>query len=203
MSQLYTDVRVIAGIGEQRAKLLDKLGIHTLFDLISYFPRAYEDRRSLLSIRELVPGESACVRAMVAAPPSHTRVRRGMDLVKVRAVDSTGVLDLTFFNQNYMKSALKEGQLYTFYGKPEGNLLRKSMVNPLVEPGDGGVLTGRIVPIYPLTAGISQVVLTKAIRQSLSACLHQVTDCLPEELRRRHSLCDVTTAYRQDRKSVM
>ena len=197
MAQLDTNFRAIPGVGERRAKLLAKLGIRTLSDLIFYFPRTYEDRREVRRIRDLVPGESACVRAMVAAPPTLSRVRRGMELVKVRAVDRSGVLDLTFFNQSYRKSSLREGATYTFYGRAEGNLLRKTMVNPLVEPGEGGLLTGRIVPVYHLTAGISQTTLIRDIRHALTACLHQVEDCLPEALRRRLDLCDAVTACRQ------
>ena len=99
MADLTTDVRTIKGIGEQRAKALNKLGIATLRDLISWFPRKYDDRTQAKKIADLVPGESACVAAMIASPPSVAHIRKGMDLVKVRAVDDSGVLDVTFFNQ--------------------------------------------------------------------------------------------------------
>ena len=99
MPDLSTDVRYIRGIGEERAKGLKKLGIVTLRDLIAYFPRAYEDRRSIREIGSLQDGESACVEAMVDEPPSLNRVRKGMELVKVKVSDGTGTLFLTFFNQ--------------------------------------------------------------------------------------------------------
>jgi len=100
MADLNTDVRYIKGIGEQRAKALGKLGIATLRDLISYFPRAYDDRSALRRIADLVPGETAGVAAMVASPPTISHIRKGLDLVKLRAVDDTGTLDVTFFNQD-------------------------------------------------------------------------------------------------------
>ena len=84
MADLKTDVRYIKGIGEQRAKALGKLGIHTLRDLISWFPRRYEDRTETRRVADLVPGETACVAAMVAAPPVVSHIRKGMDLIKVR-----------------------------------------------------------------------------------------------------------------------
>ena len=87
MAELSTDVRMIRGIGEQRAKALGKLGIFTLRDLISWFPRKYEDRTQVKRIADLVPGESACVAAMIASPPTIAHIRKGMDLVKVRSVD--------------------------------------------------------------------------------------------------------------------
>ena len=167
MADLNTDVRYIKGIGEQRAKALGKLGIATLRDLISYFPRAYDDRRETRKISELIPGESACVAAMIASAPTLAHIRKGMDLIKVRAVDETGVLDLTFFNQSWLKNSLQVGQTYLFYGKAEGSLLRKSMASPIVEREGLGERTGRIVPIYPLTAGLSQLFLSRTIRQAL------------------------------------
>ena len=81
MADLGADVRYIKGIGEQKAKALAKLGIRTLQDLISYFPRAYDDRRAVVKIKDLRDGESACVEAMVAAAPTLSRVRKGLELV--------------------------------------------------------------------------------------------------------------------------
>ena len=134
MADLNTDVRYIKGIGEQRAKALGKLGIATLRDLISYFPRAYDDRSALRRIADLVPGETAGVAAMVASPPTISHIRKGLDLVKLRAVDDTGTLDVTFFNQAWLKNSLHQGETYIFYGRAEGSLLRHQMANPVVEP---------------------------------------------------------------------
>ena len=99
MADLQTDVRYIKGIGEARAKALSKLGIATLQDLIGYFPRRYEDRTMTRTIRELELGETVCVRAMIANDPVASRISGGRTVVKARAVDDSGALDLTFFNQ--------------------------------------------------------------------------------------------------------
>ena len=195
MADLGTDVRYIKGVGEQKAKALEKLGIRTLQDLISYFPRAYDDRREIVRIKDLQDGESACVEAMVAATPTLSRIRKGLELVKLRAVDESGTLDITFFNQAYRKTSLIPGETYTFYGKAEGNLLRKTMTNPVVEKEGRRELTGRIVPIYPLTAGISQLTLIRAMEQGLAACRNLLADPLPDEVRREHGLCHTGYAY--------
>ena len=195
MADLKTDVRYSKGIGEQRAKALGKLGIHTLRDLISWFPRRYEDRRETRRIADLVPGETACVCAMVASAPTVSHIRKGLDLVKVRAVDETGALDVTFFNQSWLKNSLRPGETYVFCGKAEGNLLRRRMANPIVEPEGRREATGRIVPIYPLTAGVSQLILSRSIRQGLDACGDILPDVLPDEVRREHQLCRVGFAY--------
>lgn len=195
MADLNTNVRYIKGIGEQRAKALEKLGIATLQDLICWFPRKYDDRRETKRIADLVPGEAACVSAMIASPPTVSHIRKGMDLVKVRAVDESGVLDVTFFNQTWLKNNLHQGETYIFYGKAEGNLLRKSMASPIVEQEGRGEFTGRIVPIYPLTAGVSQLILSRSIRQGLDACADILPDVLPDEIRQAHGLCHIGFAY--------
>ena len=195
MADLNTDVRYIKGIGEAKAKSLGKLGIATLGDLINWFPRRYEDRREIKPISQLIPGEPACVSAMIASEPKLSHIRKGMDLVKVRAVDDTGALDVTFFNQSWLKNQLRIGETYTFYGRAEGSLLRKSMASPIVEPEGRREHTGRIVPIYPLTAGISQLLLSRAIRQGLDSCADILPDCLPDGVRQAHQLCRVNYAY--------
>lgn len=195
MADLNTDVRYIKGIGEQRAKALGKLGIATLRDLISYFPRAYDDRSALRRIADLVPGETAGVAAMVASPPTISHIRKGLDLVKLRAVDDTGTLDVTFFNQAWLKNSLHQGETYIFYGRAEGSLLRHQMANPVVEPEGRREVTGRIVPIYPLTAGVSQLILSRSIRQGLNACADILPDVLPDRVRQHHQLCRIEYAY--------
>lgn len=195
MADLQTDVRYIKGIGEARAKALSKLGIATLQDLIGYFPRRYEDRTMTRSIRELEIGETVCVRAMIAQDPTANRISGGRTVVKARAVDDSGALDLTFFNQEYRKNSLHRGETYIFCGKVEGNLLTRRMINPIVEREGEQVLTGHIVPIYPLTAGVSQNLLYKAVGQGLTACRHLLADCLPDAVRQAHSLCHSGYAY--------
>ena len=195
MADLQTDVRYIKGIGEARAKALSKLGIATLQDLIGYFPRRYEDRTMTRTIRELELGETVCVRAMIANDPVSSRISGGRTVVKARAVDDSGALDLTFFNQEYRKNSLHRGETYIFCGKVEGNLLARRMINPIVEQEGQQVLTGHIVPIYPLTAGVSQNLLYKAVGQGLTACRHLLTDCLPDAVRQAHRLCHSGYAY--------
>lgn len=196
MAELKTDVRYIRGIGEQRAKSLKKLGINTLFDLISYFPRAYEDRSVFRSIDSLLPEDTACVRAIVASPPRLSRIRKGLDLVKLRVADESGTMDLTFFNQAYVKDSLKYGSYYVFYGKVGGTLQRPEMTNPVFEPEEkAGSITGRIVPIYRLTASLSQNILSKAVRQGLEQTGSIIPEVLPEKVRESFNLSHADFAY--------
>ena len=195
MAELHTDVRYLRGVGEARAKSLQKLGITDLESLVSYLPRAYEDRRGEKRIADLIPGETACVRALVASTPKLSRIRKGLDLVKLRVVDESAALELTYFNQSYLKDSFHTGETYVFYGKVEGSLLRKQMTNPVFEREGLQNVTGRIVPIYPLTAGVGQALLQKAIRQGLDEIGEDLSDALPDEVRSTHKLCHLRYAY--------
>jgi len=195
MAELNTDVRYVKGVGEARAKSLAKLGITDLKSLLAYFPRAYEDRRGVRRIAELQPGERACVTAMVAGAPKLSRIRKGLELVKLRVVDESAALELTYFNQSYLKNTFRVGESYTFYGTVEGTLLRRQMTNPVFEREGQHTVTGRIVPVYPLTAGVGQSLLYRAVRQGLDEAADQLCELLPAELRAQHGLCDVRFAY--------
>ena len=197
MPELSTDVRYIKGVGEQRAKALARLGVHTLGDLLNYFPRAYEDRTAVRPIAELAVDETACVRAMVATEPRLTRVRRGLDLVKLRIVDESGSADVTFFNQSYVRDQLVPGESYVFYGKAGGNLLRKTFTNPVFEREDrAGTVTGRILPLYRLTHGISNKLVVSAVECALDACGDMLPELLPAEITERYELAKVGFTYR-------
>ena len=195
MATLNTDIRYIKGVGEARAKSLAKLGITDLRSLLSYFPRAYEDRRTYKKIADLVPGEMSCVCAVVAGEAKLSRVRKGLDLVKLRVVDETGALELTYFNQSYLKNTFHTGDTYVFFGRAEGTPRRPQMTNPLFEREGAHQLTGRIMPIYPLTAGVSQSMLYKAVEQGLASCVDELSDILPEDVRLAHQLCHTRFAY--------
>ncbi len=195
MDHLNDNIQYMKGIGEKKAKALEKLGIRTYRDMLSYFPRAYEDRRTFYTIAEAPAETPVCVRAMVAAPPNAVRARRGMTLVKLRAVDETGTLDITYFNQAWLKNQLTPGETYIFYGRVGENGRRRTMTNPAFEKeGAEGVITGRILPIYRLTAGISQKVLYAAARQALDSC-ETVPDILPDAVRRTYELAQARFSY--------
>ena len=197
MPELSTGVRYIKGVGEQRAKALARLGVRTLGDLLNYFPRAYEDRTAVRPIAELALDETACVRAMVAAEPRLTRVRRGLDLVKLRIVDESGSADVTFFNQSYVRDQLVPGESYVFYGKAGGNLLRKTFTNPVFEREDrAGTVTGRIQPLYRRTHGISNKLVVSAVECALDACGDMLPELLPAEITERYELAKVGFTYR-------
>ena len=196
MADLNTEIRYLKGIGEKKALAFHKLGVFSLRDLLSYFPRRYEDRSVFKPIALAQNGETVCIRAMVADTPRLSRIRRGLDLVKFRAVDETGLVEITYFNQPYRKDSIQRGESYVFYGKIECVGTRKSMTNPVCEreASEGG-LTGRIMPVYRLNAGLNQRIILQAVQQGLTLCGEQLPEALPESIRRSRQLCPAKYAY--------
>ena len=196
MADLNTDVRYIKGIGEKKAQALNKLGVFSLYDLISYFPRKYEDRSRYCPIALTTPDEPVCIRTIVADTPRLVRIRRGMELVKFRAVDESGSVDITYFNQNYVKDQFQLGESYIFFGKIEIKGSHRSMVNPVHEKeGTENGITGRIIPVYRICSGLNQRSMLQAVRQGLDTCAGLVPDVLPENVRRRCRLVQARYAY--------
>ena len=196
MAELNSSVRYLKGVGEQRAKLLEKLGIGCIGDLLSYFPRAYEDRTHILPIAEAPLEENICIRATVAMPPTLQRIRKGMELVKLRAFDDSGSVDITYFNQVYRRDQLKQGETYIFYGKLSGTLLRRSMANPDFEPAHKeGAKTGRILPRYPLCRGINNATILSCVKNALEIAQENVPDYLPASLCQSEGLAQARFAY--------
>ena len=192
---LFSPVTELKGVGPARAKQLEKLGLVTLYDLIAFFPRGYEDRTKRVAIGALVPDVPACFEAMVISQPTTAALRRGMELTRVRVADETGQLTLTWFNQPYRQKQLVYGQSYIFYGAVRGDHPGQ-MANPVFEsPEHAGAVTGRLMPVYPLTAGLSSRLLAGCIAQALEACRANLPDVLPEAVRQRYHLCPAPMAY--------
>ena len=190
-----TPLTQLPGIGPAKARALARLGLARLGDLLDHFPQRYEDRRQCWAIRQAPLDQPCCVSAMVAEVPRLSRVRKGLELVKVKAVDHTGVLHLTFFNQAYLKNALSPGVTYVFYGKVEELGRARAMTNPVFEREGEGRYTGLIMPVYPLTAGISNHLMASLARRAVEVCAPGREEVLPEDLRLAHGLCQVEYAY--------
>ncbi len=193
---LDTAIAEISGIGEQKAKALSRLGLHTVGDLLRHFPRGYEDRTRWYGIPDAPSGEAVCVTAMVAGPVRVSHIRKGLKLSKVLVVDSRGSMDVTFFNRPYIGQSLNVGEEYVFFGVAEGTGLRRSMTNPVVEPAGKARFTGCIMPVYHLTAGISNNLLAGLARNAAQWCAQEVEECLPAALREEYGLADVAFSMR-------
>ena len=194
MVDLEMDLRFLKGVGPARVEILNKLGLFTLNDIINYFPREHEDRGCYKSIYELQDGETAAIRVVITSNVSETRVRRNMAIYKVIAKDETGNIILTWFNQPYIKKQLRVGGEYSFYGKVKNTLGRIEMQSPVFDAGDKSKNTGKIIPIYPLTAGITQNVFRGIVETAVKSVQGNLVDSLPEWIRVQYKLDDIEKA---------
>lgn len=192
---LDSPVTRLNGIKSVRAAQLQKLGIQTISDLIAFFPRDYEDRTKIAEIETLEAGVPACFEAMVITAPKVSRIRKGLDITQLQVADLTGKLKLVFFNQPYLASSLHYGETYRFFGTLLEQPYRQ-MQNPVFEPlQSAGAVTGRLVPVYALTSGLSNSVIQKAVSQALELCLSEVPEILPASIREKYGLCSAQFAY--------
>ena len=195
MARLSDPITILKGVGPAKAKQFANLNIVTLGDLICHFPRGYEDRTKLVPIEKLEPDVPACFRAMVMNTPRTAHVRKGLDITRVQVADTTGRLNLTFFNNRFVTDQLQYGREYIFYGAVSGDFVGYSMTNPVFEALDSQpVTTRRVLPIYPLTAGLTNAAILRAVRQALAIC-DAPPEIIPQSVRQAYGILPAELAY--------
>ena len=195
MARLSDPITILKGIGPTKAKQFAALNIFTLEDLICHFPRGYEDRTKLVPIEKLEPDKPACFKAMVMNTPRTSHIRKGLDITKVQVADCTARLTLTFFNQKFTAEQLQYGKEYIFYGAVSGDFIGYNMTSPVFEALDSTPLTTRrVLPIYPLTAGLSNASVLKAVWQALAIC-DVPKEIIPQQVRMEYGILPAERAY--------
>ena len=196
MARLSDPVTILKGVGPTKAKQFAALNIHTLRDLICHFPRGYEDRTKLTTIEKLEVDVPACFKAMVMNTPRTSHIRKGLDITKVQVADHTARLTLTFFNQKFTTEQLQYGKEYIFYGAVSGDFVGYNMTSPAFEALDAPpVTTRRVLPLYPLTAGLSNAAMIKAVTQALAIC-DPPEEIIPAAVRSEYGILPAERAYR-------
>ncbi len=191
---LLQPLSALKGIGPAKAKDFARLGVETVYDLLTYLPRDYEDRSATKTIYEAEEGETVCIIATVFSPVHPRHIRKGLSIYSADLVDETGKITATWFNNKYIQNSLKKGEWYTFYGRVKKIGGRKHIENPIFEPAEKGVSTGRIVPIYPLSANLSQKMLQNLMAQA-AQYIDQIPETMPDYIRREFEVCDKNFAY--------
>lgn len=197
MIDLTQNVQYIKGVGPNRAALLNTLGIYTLGDLITYFPREYEDRSKVKKIEELEQGEEVTIEATVASEVIVNRIRKNMTVLKATVEDGTGKCMITWFNQTYVKQQIKRGQTYRFFGKIEKNFTQTEMRNPVYDEVGKNKNTGKIMPVYPSTYKLSQTAIRQAVENSLKMVENKLEETLPEYLLSEYNLQGLEESLRK------
>ncbi len=195
---LNAPVSVLQGIGPSNAKILSTIGINTLDDLLHYYPRRYDDYSKMKPINRLSVGEVVTILAAVKRVDNRSLHGGKREITEAILDDGTGVLRVTWFNQPWLASRLPAGTQIVLSGKVEMYLGRLVMNSPEWEYLEQEHLhTNRIVPVYPLTAGISQKQLRKAIYQVASFWAPRHGDYLPTSIRESGGLVPLSTALAQ------
>ena len=194
MPDLSKDVKYIKGVGPARAKLLNLLEIYTLKDLITYFPRDYEDRGKPKTIAETVDGEETLIEAICVSKMMEKRIRNNMVIYKLTVRDETGICHITWFNQKYLKNRFKLGETYKFFGKVQKRIGFIEMNSPVFDDEDKNKNTGKIIPLYPLTYNLSQNVIRQIIENGLKDLQNNLEETLPEYLLNEYKLDDINKA---------
>ncbi|WIV10814.1 ATP-dependent DNA helicase RecG [Proteiniborus sp. MB09-C3] len=183
MEKLEKSVQYIKGVGPKKAKLLSKMGIETIEDIFYNFPRAYEDRREIKKISTLENGEKANVKVIICGTPRTYRPRKNMSIIKLPVKDETGIMYLTWFNQDYIINNISMGDIIVISGRVKrlGNQIE--MQNPIYEKyNESGKKIGRVVPIYQLTEGLTNNELTKIVEQTIDTYLSYTVDAIPQNI---------------------
>lgn len=196
MTDLKNDVKYIKGVGPARAKSLNKLGIYTLEDLITYFPRDYEDRSQIKNIATVFDGEKVTIEARAITSVNTRLLGKYKSVEKVLVSDGTDNCTVTWFNQPYISKQIKRNSTYRFFGKMTVKMGLKEMMSPVFDELGNNNNTGKIIPVYPLIHEIKPSAIRKVIQTGL-ALTNNLAETLPEYITKKYNLMDYNKAIHQ------
>lgn len=193
MNQLRNDIQFIKGVGPQRSRLLAKLGIRTVEDLLWHVPRSYLNCREVDEIDRLEDGASACIRGRVLSTRL-MRTRRGLQIFKALVEDESGHITAVWFNQAFLSRQILAGQEIFLKGKVRAaGLTREISVNEYytISKQDDD---HPILPVYQLVEGLNQKALRSVVQYAMANYLVDSFDAVPAEIRQKYGLCDMASA---------
>lgn len=197
MIDLKQNVQYVKTVGPNKAEALNSLNIYTLEDLLTYYPREYEDRSKVKKIANLVEGEDISIEATVVQEITINRIRKNMTVLKTIVEDSTGRCTITWFNQTYIKEQIKRGQTYRFFGKVTKEFNKIEMRSPVFDEVEKQKNTGKVVPVYPANYKITQNTIRQAVQNALAMVKGNLEETLPEYLCTDYQLWELEKAINQ------
>jgi ATP-dependent DNA helicase RecG len=179
-------IQYIKGVGKERAKVLNRLGIKTVKDALYYLPKRYEDRRYIRSIAQLRYGSTETVKARIIS--IELIERKNLKILELTLSDGSGVLKAKWFNQPYLKKLFRNQQELILSGIVKRNSfwgIGFEMENPeyeFYEEDDEPIHTSRIVPVYGLTKGITQRQMRRIMFSVVNDHIASIEDPVPEDI---------------------
>lgn len=198
MSGLKKSLLHLPGVGKQRLKELNKLGIKNIEDLLYFFPRRYEDRSQLKSLNSLQHGSIETILATVKKVEV-VKPRRGLNILKVFLENSTGRIVAVWYNQAFLKKKLTPGKRLIITGKVDLRFAKQMIVNEyeFYDENDQQKHTARIIPIYPSTENLTQKFLRNLIFEVIDKYLFYLPEILPEQIREKLNLLFLVEAIKE------
>ena len=196
MIDLNKEVQYIKNVGPTRVKLLNKLKIETLQDLVSYFPRNYEDRGVAKSLSDCENGDEVLIKAKAITRVTEVFTRK-FKMYKLIVRDGQTPCTIIWYNQSYLKNVIKLGHIYNFYGKVEIKSGRYEMKSPIFDESGENKNTGKIIPIYPLTYGITQNTIRKIIENGIDEIYGKLDETLPSYIINKYKLMNINDAMKK------
>lgn len=191
---LDDSVMYLKGVGSKRAELLKKLGIETVRQLIYHIPRSYIDFTSPVPIAEALLEEMNVIKARVYKKRAPDLIRKNMKIFRVICTDGANDITIVIYNSQYLYNSLKEDCDYILYGKVTGNLISKEMSSPMILEASS---EDKILPVYPLTAGISMGIMRSCVKNALERLTPGDCETLPQSVRVKHNLIPAEEALRK------
>ena len=192
---LTKNIQYLKGVGPNRVKLLNKLGIFTLGDLITYYPRTYEDRSKPKVLCECKEGEEVLIEAVVCSRITDIRAS-GRTMQKMIIRDETMSATAMWFNHSYLKSIFNVGEKYRFFGKVSMKSGKITLISPVFDKEEKAQNTGRIIPIYPLTFSLSQNTIRKIMEVAIKEVYGKLEETLPQYLLEEYKLQTINDAIK-------
>ncbi len=197
MIRLDSSVSMLSGIGAKTKKILESIKIETCKDLIFYFPFRYDDFSVISAIKDVQPGMTVTVQGVVQLLQNRRSPMKKKVLTEGLIEDETGSIKVVWFNQPFLIKNISIGDRISLSGKVNDHFYDLQLLSPSyekIESGKEGLHTARLVPVYPLTSGISLKQFRALIRMALDHCLGQIDDWLPEELLQQEDLISLQKA---------
>src|SRR5574341_241041 len=180
-SILHQSVQYLKGVGPKRTEIFGRLGVHTIYDMLYYFPRDYNDRTKIEKISEARIGAKITIQGKILG--INTRISRNRKyILEVFVGDETGTIAATWFNQPFIANKFHIGDNIFLHGKV-GSFKYLQLLNPeyeIIQDEDVNINEGSIIPIYPLTEHISQAHFRKIVKEGVRQFADHIEEILPE-----------------------
>ncbi len=193
MNYLNNNIQYIKGVGEKRAQLFNRLGIFCVNDLISFYPRKYQDLSNLITADRANFDEAVAIKATLVSSVSEEKKRKGLTLFTCNFSDGKNVIHVTIFNNKYLANSLKLYHDYILFGKVDNRFGYISMASPIIEPFESN---NGIKPIYSATDGLNSNAIAKVVKTALGN-VDYFQDTLTNEIKSKYNLCSLDWAIRQ------